>query len=461
MYENSTRRTFLKGAAGAAATLVIGSFNPRAYAANEKLRCACIGVGGRGGAHVQAAKEQEQVVALCDIDRRRLEAAAKSVSQQNPQVKTFDDYRKMFDEAHKDFDVVFVGTPDHHHAPASMLAIKHGKHVYTEKPLTHSIYEARRLTEEARKAGVATQMGNQGMASEEHRRLCECIWAGVIGPVREVHVWTDRPVNWWAQGWNRPAYTDPVPDYLNWDLWLGPAPERPYVERWRIDPPKNKEEFHPDNCRCGRNVYHPATWRGWWDFGTGALGDIACHAMAPAFWALKLGKPTAVEAEHSPTNAEMFPEWSIITYEFPARENLPPVKLVWYDGGKKPPRPAELEPGRELSDNGALYVGQQGKMLDHRLIPEEKMKQFTPPEKTIPRVAGHHEDFFIACRGGRPASSNYDFAGNLTEAALVGNVAIRAGQRIEWDAEAMKPTNCSDPEVLRVIRREYRKGWSL
>jgi len=287
------------------------------------------------------------------------------------------------------------------------------------------------------------------MASEEHRRLCEYLWAGAIGPVREVHVWTDRPINWWPQGLNRPAYTDSVPKHLNWDLWLGPAPTRPYVGAWREGPAK------------GKHLYHPHNWRGWWDFGTGALGDIACHAMAPAFWALKLGKPTAVEAEHSPSNDEMFPDWSIITYEFPARGDLPPVKLVWYDGGKKPSRPPELEPGRELGDNGALYVGDRGKMLDHRIIPEEKMKQVKPPEKTIPRVPGHHEDFFIACRGGRPAASNFDFAGNLTEAALAGNVAIRAGRRIEWDGEAMKPKNCSDPAVLRLIRREYRKGWSL
>jgi predicted dehydrogenase len=445
MLQGPTRRSFLKGATAA---VVVGSFSARAYAANEKLRCACIGAGGRGGAHVEAAKT-ERLVALCDIDRNRLDAAAKSAAKHNPQVKTYADYRTMFDEAHREFDVVFVATADHHHAPASMLAIKHGKHVYTEKPLTHSIYEARCLTEEARKARVATQMGNQGMASEEHRRVCEMIWSGAIGPVREVHVWTDRPINWWPQGLDRPAYTDPVPDRLAWDLWLGPAPERPYVDHWR------------EGKAQGKPLYHPVHWRGWWDFGTGALGDIACHAMAPAFWALKLGKPTAVQAEHSPCNAEMYPDWSIITYEFPARGDLPPVKLVWYDGGKMPPRPADLEQGRQLGNNGVLYVGERGTMLGHRIIPEEKMKQIKPPDKSIPRVASHHEDFFIACRGGRPACSNYDFAGNLTEAALAGNVAIRAGRRIEWDAEAMKPKNCSDPDVLHVIRREYRKGWTL
>jgi predicted dehydrogenase len=445
MSRNPTRRSFVQGAA---ATVLVGSFNARAYAANEKLHCACVGAGGRAGAHVEAALG-ERLIAICDIDRQRLEGAATSAARRNQTVKTFVDYRQMFDEMHKEFDVVFVGTADHHHAPASMLALKHGKHVYTEKPLTHSIYEARRLTEEARRAGVATQQGNQGMASEEHRRLCEYIWAGAIGPVREVHIWTDRPINWWPQGLDRPTYSDPVPDHVAWDLWLGPAPERPYVACWR------------EGKYLGKPLYHPHNWRGWWDFGTGALGDIACHAMAPAFWALKLRKPTAVAAEHAPCNAEMFPDWSIITYEFPARGDLPPVKLVWYDGGRRPSPPPELGPGQQLGDNGALYIGDQGKILGHRIIPEEKMRQFPPPEKSLPRVPSHHEDFFIACRGGRPAGSNFDFAGNLTEAALVGNVAIRAGRRIEWDADAMQPTNCSDPDVLRVIRREYRRGWTL
>lgn len=442
-----SRRSFLKSTAAGTAT-VLATLRPRAHAADEKLRCAVIGAGGRGGAHVAAARKQK-LVALCDIDEQRLGAAARAVAKEHPKVKTFTDYRKMFDEAHKEFDVVFVATPDHHHAPASMLAIKHGKHVYTEKPLTHSVHEARRLGEEARKMGVATQMGNQGMASETTRRLCEYIWADAIGPVREVHIWTDRAGGWWTQGRDRPAYTDPVPTRLNWDLWLGPAPERPYVDRWREGPGK------------GKPLYHPHNWRGWWDFGTGALGDIACHAMAPAFWALKLGKPVAVEAQHSPCNAEMFPLWSIITYEFPARGGLPPVKFVWYDGGKKPARPPELGQGRKLGGNGSIYVGDKGKMLDHRIIPEERRKQVKPPEKTIPRVPSHHEDFFIACRGGRPACSNFDFAGNLAEAALVGNVAIRAGKRIEWDGKHMRPKNCSDPEVLRLIRREYRKGWTL
>jgi predicted dehydrogenase len=447
MSHRLSRRGFLRTTVAAAGvTVLTGAFRAGAYAANEKLNCACVGAGGRAGAHVDASGTQN-LVALCDVDEGTLGAQAKRF----PNAKTFTDYRKMFDEMAKDFDTVFVGTPDHHHAAASMLALKNHKNVYCEKPLTHSIYEARRLTEAAREAKVATQMGNQGNSSEETRRLVEYIKAGAIGKVTEVHIWTDRPINWWPQGFEKPAYADPVPGHLKWDLWLGPAPERPYIGS------------HHDGPFKGKPMYHPFVWRGWWDFGTGALGDIACHAMAPAFWALDLGKPTAVSAETSAVNAETFPAWSIITYEFPARGDQPPVKLVWYDGGKRPARPEELEQGRDVGDNGALYVGDKGKMFGNRIIPESKMKDFKRPDQTIPRVPGnnHHEDFFIACRGGRPASSNFDFAGNLAEAALVGNVAIRAGKKIEWDAANMKPKNCSDPAVLQVIRRVYRKGWTL
>lgn len=317
-------------------------------------------------------------LALCDIDQQRLETAA----QHNLEVKTLTDYRKTFDEAHREFDVVFVGTRDHHQSPASIVAIKHAKHVYTEKPLAHSIYEARRPS------GPTSTTG--------------------------------------AGGWPR--------------------------ARKSITPTIAVEARESTTLTTGADV-------GTWVPAPG--GDIGCHAMAPAFWALKLDKPTAVEAEYSPSNEEMFPECSILTYQFPARGDLPPAKLVWYDGGKKPPRPPEMEAGRDLGDNGFIYVGDRGTILDHRIIPEEKMRQVKPPEKTIPRMPGHHEDFFIACRGGRPACSNFDFAGNPTEAALVGNVAIRAGRRIEWDGENMKPKNCSDPDMLRVIRREYRGRWSL
>ena len=448
MRHRLNRRQFLKtAAAGAAVTVLAGPFRTRAYAANEKLNCACVGAGGRAGAHVDAAGSRENLVAVADVDANHLAGALKKF----PNAKGFADYREMLDKVHGQIDTVFVGTPDHHHAPASMMALKLKKNVYCEKPLTHSVWEARQIAEEARRAKVATQMGNQGNSSEQTRLLVEYIRAGAIGKVTEAHIWTDRPINWWPQGVGRPSYTDPVPPHLNWDLWLGPAPERPYAASHRDGPYK------------GKPMYHPFVWRGWWDFGTGALGDIACHAMAPIFWALELGKPTAVSAEHSECNAETFPDWSIITYEFAARGDQPAFKLVWYDGGKKPPRPEELEESRQWGGNGSLYVGTGGKMCENRLIPESKMKDFKKPDPTLERIAGndHHTDFFIACKGGRPASSNFDFAGNLAEAALTGNVALRAGKRIEWDARNMKPTNCSDPAVLAVVRRQYRKGWTV
>jgi len=447
-----TRRLFLKGTAAAAGLTVLGGASRAgAYAANQKLSCANIGVGGQGESHLGPAAASENLVALCDADTSRLAGPARKY----PAAKTFTDYRKMFDEMASGLDVVFVAAPDHHHFPASLMALQRRKHVYCEKPLTHSIWEARTLTLAARKAKVATQMGNQGQAGEGVRRLCEFIWAGAIGKVAEVHIWTDRAAGWWPQGRNRPAYTDPVPPNLNWDLWLGPAPERPYVSVWR-EAGYQKER---------RQVYHPFVWRGWWDFGTGALGDIACHAMDPAFRALKLTSPVAVEAKCEGGTAEMFPLWSIITYEYPARGDLPPVKLIWYDGKKKPAPPPELEEGSQWGDNGQLFVGEKGKLLydessGGRIIPESRMEEFKKdlPPKTLPRSPGHHEEFLLACRGwGPPPGSNFDHAGLMTEAALTGNLAIRFGKRIEWDGPNMKATNC--PEADALIRRTYRPGW--
>ena len=451
MFHRVTRRMFLKGTAAAAGLTVLGgSSRAGAYEANQKLNCANIGVGGRGGGHLGPAAS-ENLVAICDVDANTLAGVAKKY----PQAKKFADYRQLFDEMAKSIDVVFVATPDHHHFPASLAALQRGKHVYCEKPLTHSIWEARTLTLEARKAKVATQMGNQGQASEGRRRLCEFIWAGAISKVTEVHIWTDRAVGWWPQGRNRPAYTDPVPASLNWDLWLGPAPERPFVSVWREPEYQNEK----------KQVYHSFVWRGWWDFGTGALGDIACHAMDPAFRALKLTSPVAVEAKCEGLTAEMFPLWSIITYEYPARGDMPPVKLVWYDGKKQPPRPEELEPDRKWDFNGTLFVGDKGKLLfdgTPHIIPETKMKEFKRPEPTLPRTPGndHHTDFFIAAKGGRPAVSNFDFASLVTESALVGNISIRlGGKRLEWDGPNMKARNA--PEAQQYVKREYRKGWTL
>ena len=448
MSMRATRRRFLQTSTAAAGLIVMtGAFRTNAYAANEKLNLANIGVGGRGGAHLEPASRQN-MVAICDVDAGRLAGVGKKY----PQAKPFADYRKLFDEMGKSIDGVYVATPDHHHAPASMAAIKMGKHVYCEKPLTHSIYEAHVLGEAARKHKVATQMGNGGMSSDGTRLLVEWIAAGAIGKVAEVHTWTDRAEGWWPQGVDRPAYTDPVPENLNWDLWLGPAPERPYVKEWRDGGLASR----------AKGVYHPFVWRGWCDFGTGALGDIACHALGPLFWALDLGYPTAVEAEVSDHHPETYPRWSIIRYEFPARGGRPPLKLTWYDGKKKPAKPRDLEAGRDLPDNGSYLVGDGGAMLfdgSPRLLPEARMKEFARPEKSIPRVKDHWEDWYAACRGGPPASSNFDRAALLTEAVLTGNLATRLGKRIEWDGPAMKAKNA--PEAAALVRREYRKGWTL
>jgi predicted dehydrogenase len=359
-------------------------------------------------------------------------------------------------EKQREIDAVVVATPDHTHAVISMMAMKMGKHVYCQKPLTHSVYEARMLTEAARKYKVATQMGNQGHSGEGVRLICEWIWDGAIGPVRDVHAWTNRPV--WPQGIDRPKDRPPIPTTLDWDLWLGPAPLRPY---------------HPS--------YLPFNWRAWWDFGTGALGDMACHVLDPVFAALKLGYPTGVEACHSYEvhemwtrfeNKESYPSASIVRYEFPAREDMPPVKLTWYDGGMLPPRPTELEPGRQMGNDGsgAMFVGEKGKLMcgtygdGPRLIPESKMREYKRPPKTLARieggVGGHERDWVRACKGGEPACSNFDYAGFLTEAVLMGNLAIRhPGERLDWDGPNMRVTNV--PEANEYVRRPYREGWTL
>jgi predicted dehydrogenase len=431
-----SRRRFL---GGAALVLGLGASTPP----SEKLNMAGVGVGGQGG-HDIGQMTSENIVALCDVDWRQ----AAGTFKRFPNAKQYKDYRKMLDEQ-KNIDAVVVATPDHVHAFASMAAIKLGKHVYCEKPLTHSVWEARQVAQAAREHKVATQMGNQGQASEETRLLCEMVWDGAIGPVHEAHIWTDRPSRglleeYWPQGVGRPTDTPPVPDSLDWDLWLGPAPERPY---------------HP--------AYLPFKWRGWWDFGTGALGDIGCHAFDPVFRALKLSvPPLSVEASSSRVNTETYPLASMVTYHFPPRESMPPVKVVWYDGGLRPPRPEELEEDRVMGDNGRLLVGQKGKILDNRIIPETKMKEYGSPPKILPRSVGHYQEWIDACKGGKPAGSNFDWAGPLAEAVLLGNVALRVGLRealirhkLLWDAPNLKITSL--PEANKYVRRDYRKGWSL
>jgi hypothetical protein len=337
-----------------------------------------------------------------------------------------------------------------------------GKHVYCEKPLTHNIHEARQLMRAARKKKVATQLGNQGRAEEAWRLLCEYLWAGIIGPVREVHIWTDRAGTpkrfWWPQGGTRPLGEDPVPAWLNWDCWLGPAPVRPFLDTYK------EGKFQ------GKHVYHPFVWRGWWDFGTGALGDIGCHAMSGPFTALKIEHASAVELvkDTGDNTSEMFPTSAIIRWDIPARAGMPPCKLFWYDGGLYPPHDMlELPENAEMPDNGTVFIGDKGKLRwGHSsapvLIPESKMNDFQPPPKTLPRCESNHfVEWTTACKGGRPAFSNFDHAGPLTELVLLGNLAIRAGlgKKVEWDSARLKVKNL--PKLNQFVRREYRKGWEI
>ncbi len=440
-----SRRDFMGAAAVTAFTIVPRSVlgGARHVPPSEKVNIAGIGVGGQGGSDIRSLSSQN-IVALCDVDWGH----AAGTFRRYPNAKKYKDFRIMLDEEDKNIDAVIVATPDHVHAVASMAAIKRGKHVYCEKPLTHSVYEARVLAKAAREAGVATQMGNQGQASEGTRLMCEYIWAGAIGPVREVHVWTDRPLNgindvYWPQGVGRPKDTPPVPEKLDWDLWLGPAPERPY---------------HP--------AYAPFKWRGWWDFGTGALGDIGCHSIDPIWRALKLKCPVSVEASCTLVNNETYPVASMVTYHFDAREDMPPVKLTWYDGGLRPPRPDELKEGQQFGTNGTLFVGDKGKMFGYTIIPESLRKEFGIPPKVLTRSPGHHQEWIDACKGGKPAGSNFDHAGPLAEAVLLGNVALRpeikeklTNKSLLWDGPGFKFTNM--PEANKYLHREYREGWSL
>jgi predicted dehydrogenase len=441
MSQKLTRRGFLKTAALTAGASVLAG--PRLLLGDKagpaKLRVAVIGCGGRGTGHVNAGL-RENLVALCDVDANHLAGAAKKA----PDARTYFDFRELLAEMGDQLDAVLISTPDHTHAPAATMAMRMGKHVYVEKPLTHTIHEARVLTELAREKGVMTQMGNQGHSGEGYRLLCEWIWDGAIGDVREVHSWTDRPI--WPQGIATRPDAQAPPEHLKWDLWLGPAPHRP---------------FH--------DMLHPFKWRGWWDFGCGALGDMACHIMDGGFWALKLGYPDSVElVDSSPIYEDSFPEWSIIKWRFPAREGMPPVEYTWYDGKKRPPRPDELEQGRNMPSNGTLYIGEKGTIMTGcygggvRIIPETKMRAYDRPPRTIPRVqGGHFGDFFRACRDGKPPSAHFDYAGPFTETVLLGNLALRAGKgkRVQWDGRAMKVTN--RPELNALVRSAYRKGWEL
>jgi predicted dehydrogenase len=341
-------------------------------------------------------------------------------------------------EKEKDTDAVIIGTPDHLHAVIAIAAIRKGKHVYCQKPLTRTAEEARRVAEVAKETKVATQVATGNAASEASRQLCEWVWAGAIGPVRQVINWSDRP--YWPQGIDRPAGEDAVPAGLDWNLWLGPAQPRPFL-----------------------NAYLPFVWRGWVDFGTGALGDMGCYSFDTIFRVLKLGPVSRVQASSTKVHAETFPQATAVHFDFAARESMPPVRLTWYDGGLKPPRPPELPPDTVLDKDGLFFVGDGGTILcgfngsKPRLIPDAKMQTFTPPAPTLPRSPGHDREWIDACKGGPAPGAKFEFAGMVTETLHLGNVAVRAEKELEWDAAAHRIANAADANAL--LRSSYREGW--
>ncbi len=438
MTPHNSRRDFLKTTAVAgAAYWVAGS--PRtalSESPNEKLNFACIGVEGKGSSDTDEAGRYGNVVALCDIDEDRLDKK----SRRYPNAKKFVDYREMLTEMGDKIDGVTVSTPDHSHAPASAMAMKMGKHCFCQKPLTWSVHEARVLRQLANEHGVATQMGNQGTSENGLREGVEVVQSGAIGTVTDVHVWTNRPV--WPQGEGRPEGTPEIPKGLHWDLFLGPAPERPY-----------------------NPAYLPFKWRGWLDFGTGALGDMACHTANMAVMALDLFDPTSVVAETTGiVENESYPKSSSIVFQFPATDKRPAVKMHWYDGGRRPD--LKILKGEDVPNSGSILIGTEGAMFSpndygakYVLLPRDKFSDYKKPEQTLPRSPGHFKEYALACAGGEPAMSNFNYASRLTETILLGNAAMRAGTKIEWDAEAGKITNV--PEANEFISREYREGWTL
>jgi len=462
-----SRRTFLRLATTAAATSftivprhILGGAGQ--VSPNSKTTLAAIGTGGQGMQNLAALLgfPEIQVVAVCDVNResdgylswnwaqgrdtrvcgrepaRRAAEEHYAKQQRAGQYRgcrAYPDYRELL--AREDVDAVMVATPDHTHAVITMAALKQGKHVYCEKPLTYSVSEARQVTEAARQAGVATQLGNQGQASDAARVVQEMIADGAIGHVREVQVWSGPRFWSWPTWEGRPPDTPPVPQGLDWELWLGPAPARPY-----------------------HLAYHPWTWRNWWDFGTGLLGDLGCHKLSTVFKALKLGYPARVEASSTKLSSETHPLGVIARFEFPARGDLPPVVLSWYDGGLKPPRPRDLELDDHLEDT--VYLGEKGTLMGTRLIPDARMDQYRRPPKTLRRSPGHYHEWVSACRGGPPAGANFvDHAGFLTETCLLGNVAVRAQSLLAWDGPDLKFTN--NTAANQWLHRTYREGWTL
>jgi predicted dehydrogenase len=436
-----SRRSFLKSASFASAALAFPHLlRGQAGSPNNRLNVACVGVGGRGYDAVQGLKG-ENLVAFCDVDDER---AAKTYAE-FPGVPHFRDYRLMLEKLGNRIDAVTISTPDHMHFPIAVAALSLGKHVFVEKPLTHTIAEARQLAQLAREKKVATQMGNQGHANDGMRVLKEWLQAGLLGEVREVHSWTNRPI--WPQGVNAPDHSKllPIaPSTLDWDLWLGVASLREY------DP-----------------GYAPFKWRGWWDFGTGALGDMGCHIMDGTYWALELTQPTSVEAVSANQTEFSPPTGSVVTYQFPARASLPAVKWMWYDGGLMPTLPDGLVLDEPLPVNGTLLVGSKAVVFadtyyaNVKVIPKAAADAIsTVVAPSLPRIeGGHFAEWIRACKGGTPAGSNFEYSSRLTETVLLSNVAVRARRRINWDTAAMQVTNHRDAN--RYVTKIYRPGFGV
>jgi predicted dehydrogenase len=435
MNRRTHRRRFLTSAALAGVGIWVAGPGSRGHgrSPNEKLNIGIIGAAGRGGSNTGSVSS-ENIVALCDVDENRLDKAA----QAHPSAKKYVDWRRLVDQ--EGMDAVVVSTTDHTHAPACVWAMNRGMSVYCEKPLAHSSYEARVMQETYKKNQdkLATQMGTQIHATDNYRRVVELVQAGAIGAVREVHVWCGR--QGLAAG-ERPTEEPAVPEHLHWDLWLGPAPQRPY---------------HP------RYLPGCTTWEQWWDFGNGCLGDMGSHLIDLPFWALKLRDPVSVEAEGSELRRETYPQWLVVHWEHPARGDMPPVTLHWYDGVQ---RPRLKVPGHDIQSwhKGIVFVGDEGTLLaDYGkkiLVPEEKFKDFKPPEPWIEPSRGHHQEWIHAAKTGAPTLCNFDYSGKLIEHNLLGTVAFRVGKKLQWDPKSMKATNC--PEADRFIRRQYREGWTL
>ncbi len=458
--KNMNRRDFLRNTAAAGAFTIVPSYvlsGRGNITPSEKVNVAIIGTGGQGTVNMKQLFNENtaRVVALSDVNQESdysmfyyggtagLKPARELVRKWYGQAcPGYHDYREMLDK--EDIDAVLLATPDHSHAMIALDVIAKKKHLYCEKPLCRTVYETRKVTEAARKAGVATQLGNFGHSSEDIRLTCEWIWDGAIGDVEEVHAWTDTGAHRWTSLTDRPKDTPPVPAGFDWKRWLDPVPPRPY---------------HPD--------YTPVRWRAWWQFGSGTIGDFAVHHLDPAFWALKLDQcdTFSVEASSYGTTKETCPAVSLIYFHFPARAGMKPVRITWYEGGLFPPRPAELEARRNIGGNGIIFIGSKGTILGEgwarspRIIPESKMRAYKRPAKTLPRCKGHHRNWLDACRGIGQASTHFDYSGPLTEFCIMGNVALRAGKKLEFDWKNMKITN--DSAANQYIKPVYRPGITI